>query len=215
MKVLSKRSALFPGGARRQEQLFILRLRLQWRRTRVSTWAQGPRKRNARCSLLHVLFFALLIILAAARRARRARRARVALVDLLLLGRPIRAQGVVDDGDLLVRNERVAQVLRMRLANDSSVRRGLGILLTALPTSTRASRARLMLWTSARRTGSPAVMLEAPAAPLRGTERSPVWRLRLTLKALSSLTSSSPRVSARSRRAICSFTSLSRARLLA
>jgi hypothetical protein len=180
MKVLSKRSALFPGGARRQEQLFILRLRLQWRRTRVSTWAQGPRKRNARCSLLHVLFFALLIILAAARRARRARRARGTLVVLLLLGRPIRAQGVVDDGDLLVGDESVAQLLRMRLANDSSVRKAQEIL-TALPTSTRASKARLMLWTSASKTGSPEMVLAAPARRVRGTARSPVCWVRLTL----------------------------------
>jgi hypothetical protein len=180
MEVLSKRSALFPRGARRQKTTFHLRLRLQWRRTRVSTWAQGPRKRNARCSLLHVLFFALLIILAAARRARRARRARGTLVVLLLLGRPIRAQGVVDDGDLLVGDESVAQLLRMRLANDSSVRKAQEIL-TALPTSTRASKARLMLWTSASKTGSPEMVLAAPARRVRGTARSPVCWVRLTL----------------------------------
>jgi hypothetical protein len=186
MKVLSKRSALFPKGARRQKTTFHLRLRLQWRRTRVSTWAQGPRRRNARCSLLHVLFSALLRlrlpILAAARRARRARRARGTLVVLLLLGRPIRAQNVVDDGDHLIGDDAFAQLLRMRLADDSSVRKAQEIL-TALPTSTRARMPRRMLCSSASNTGStpPAAVLVAPARRVRGTARSPVCWVRLTL----------------------------------
>jgi hypothetical protein len=52
------------------------------------------------------------------------RAAGVALVvGLLLLLGPIRAKDVVNKGDRILGDDAVAQVLRIRLANDSSVRK--------------------------------------------------------------------------------------------
>jgi hypothetical protein len=149
--------------------------------------------------------------------ARRARSSSAALgLGFVLDLWPIRAKDVIDPGDVLLVNELIAQVLRMRLAIDSSVRKAQKIL-TALPTSTRARRPRRMLCTSASMTGSvgPEETLAAPARRVRGTVRSPACWLRLTLKALSSAMSSLPRSSARSRRMMFSSSSSSRSRLLA